>query len=471
MKFTLGNRGPHAVKSVADQTATCNEARAEGSSVQFDPTTASDVSTSSDERPSKLSRRSFLTTGAVVAGTTAVGVAAAVLTDSSKVSSGSASANNPTLHLSDSGNGEYVFGGDTVAFDLDVQAGITTPMQAHLVAVAFDIREGLEPQDARRLMRVLTQDIAALTSGKGGVADSEPELAQAPSNLTVTVGVGPRFFAAFGLKGGRPGWLVDLPAYRIDQLEEQWCGGDLLLQICGDDQIAIAHARKVLMSQTRRFVSLRWLQTGFSGARGATAEGTTMRNLMGQVDGTVNPDQILDDSLIFVRDGSPWEGASSVVVRRIAMNLETWEEVDRVAREDSLGRAMDTGAPLGQTSEHDDVDFDKTSALGFPLVSSYSHVRRARSDVPGQQIYRRAFNYDDAPRPGSLNNTGLVFVSYQASIENQYMPIQARLAELDSLNEWTTPIGSAVFAVLPGLGASEYLGQSILEPLIGEVSS
>ena len=37
----------------------------------------------------------------------------------------------------------------------------------------------------------------------------------------------------------------------------------------------------------------------------------------------------------------------------------------------------------------------------------------------------------------------------------------ARLAELDLLNLWTTPIGSAVFAVLPGAQEGEVLGQAL----------
>ncbi|MGI5996971.1 MAG: peroxidase, partial [Saccharomonospora viridis] len=71
--------------------------------------------------------------------------------------------------------------------------------------------------------------------------------------------------------------------------------------------------------------------------------------------------------------------------------------------------------------------------------------------------------YDDPPEPGELSNSGLVFVTFQADIEAQFTPIQRRLAELDSLNDWTTPIGSAVFAVPRGCRPGEYLGQPLLE--------
>lgn len=39
--------------------------------------------------------------------------------------------------------------------------------------------------------------------------------------------------------------------------------------------------------------------------------------------------------------------------------------------------------------------------------------------------------------------------------------MQARLAELDLLNQWTTPIGSAVFAVPRGIREGEFLAQDL----------
>lgn len=415
------------------------------------------------QRRASVSRRSFLSAGIVASGT-AAGVALAALTDSRGKSpeKNESDSSEPSLKI-------FTFGSETEPAHLAVQAGITTEQPANLVLLSFDVKEGLQPADARRLLRLLTQDIGSLTQGVVGIADPEPELSTYPANLSVTVGLGSGFFAAFGLGEAKPAWFVELPAYRIDQLEDRWSGGDLVLQLCGDDQMALAHARKILMSQTRRFLSLRWLQTGFSGARGSRAQGETMRNLMGQVDGTVNPKASADNTLVFITSDSAWRGGSTLVVRRIAMNLDTWDEVDRVGREDSLGRTIATGAPLSGEDERDDPDFSVQNALGFPLIAPYSHVRRARSEDRNQQIYRRSFNYDDAPEPGRLHNTGLVFMSYQASIEKQYMPIQKRLDELDALNEWTTPIGSAVFAILPGLGAQEYLGEGILEPLIAQL--
>jgi dye decolorizing peroxidase len=44
----------------------------------------------------------------------------------------------------------------------------------------------------------------------------------------------------------------------------------------------------------------------------------------------------------------------------------------------------------------------------------------------------------------------------------QFVPVQQRLAELDLLNIWTTPVGSGVWAVLPGAGPGEMLGGALL---------
>jgi dye decolorizing peroxidase len=42
------------------------------------------------------------------------------------------------------------------------------------------------------------------------------------------------------------------------------------------------------------------------------------------------------------------------------------------------------------------------------------------------------------------------------------VPVQQRLAESDLLNAWTTPVGSAVFALPRGCAPGEYLGESLL---------
>ena len=69
----------------------------------------------------------------------------------------------------------------------------------------------------------------------------------------------------------------------------EFSGGDLLLQICADDPLTVAHAQRMLLKDSRSFTTLRWVQSGFRRAYGTEQSGTTMRNLFGQVDGTANP--------------------------------------------------------------------------------------------------------------------------------------------------------------------------------------
>lgn len=58
--------------------------------------------------------------------------------------------------------------------------------------------------------------------------------------------------------------------------------------------------------------------------------------------------------------------------------------------------------------------------------------------------------------------SGLVFLAFQADLADQFVPVQQALDESDQLNEWTTAIGSATFAVLPGFEQGSWLGEQLL---------
>ena len=49
-----------------------------------------------------------------------------------------------------------------------------------------------------------------------------------------------------------------------------------------------------------------------------------------------------------------------------------------------------------------------------------------------------------------------------ASIADQFIPVQRALDDSDALNEWTTAIGSAVFAVPPGYAKGGWVGETLL---------
>ena len=86
-----------------------------------------------------------------------------------------------------------------------------------------------------------------------------------------------------------------------------------------------------------------------------------------------------------------------------------------------------------------------------------AHALRARpAQNGGARIFRKGANYSTG------EDSGLVFMSFQASVEGQFVPVQTALDREDALNEWTTALGSAVFAVLPGFDEGDWLGSTLL---------
>ena len=420
------------------------------------------LSAGSDESgaPRKLPRRGLLFGGAA-AGLGALAAAGAHLAGAGSQQPGSPA---PAEAEAEAEAEESLHGGGVVPFHGDRQAGITTAAQAHGVFVALDLRPGTTRAKVKALLRLLSDDAANLCAGKPALADTEAELAQVPARLTVTFGFGPGLVAAVD-PARAPGWLKPLPAFSIDRLQPEFSDGDLLLQICADDPLTVAHAQRMLLKDSRSFATVRWVQTGFRRSNGSEKSGTTMRNLFGQVDGTSNPAPDSTDHERVVWGGGDipaWtENGTSVVIRRIAMNLDKWDEVDRVGREESVGRRLSNGAPLTGTHEHDEPDLAAVSKLGFPVISDVSHLRRARPEDSSQRIFRRAYNYDAAPGAGGVSDSGLIFVSYQADVDRQFTPIQRRLDEMDMLNQWTTPVGSAVFAIPPGCREGGFVGDGL----------
>lgn len=409
----------------------------------------------SSDRGRHLGRRGFLTGGAALAGGV-VGFGAGDRT------AHSTSPDRATL--ADSG----AVGDAREPFYGLRQAEVTTAPQTHAVFLAFDLDQNARRENLIGVLRTWTQDAARLTQGRSGLADLQPELADNPARLTVTIGFGPDLLGKVGLGDRSPQWLRPLPAFpQIDRLEDRWTGGDLLLQICADDPITVSHASRVLAFGVRGVVTQRWAQRGFRRAVGTDPSGRTQRNLFGQLDGTVNPAPTESDfeTLLF-SDGADqrWmRGGTSLVLRRIRMTMTTWEEIDRHSRELSVGRKLDSGAPLTGAVEHDPADFEAMNNVGLTVIPAESHIARAHSRNRTETILRRPYNYDDTPEPGQTSNSGQLFAAYQADPVRQLVPIQQRLAEQDMLNTWTVPIGSAVFAIPPGCQDGDYIGRGALE--------
>jgi dye decolorizing peroxidase len=360
---------------------------------------------------------------------------------------------------------DRMHGGDTVPFHGVHQAGIATSAPAHGGFIGLDLRPTVGREDARRMLRVLSDDAARLTQGKPALGDTEPELATTPSRLTVTLGFGPELFAKLGREERRPASVTVLPTFGADALQSRWSGGDLLLQVCCDDPVSLAHAVRMLSKDAREFATMRWVQRGFRPARGSSPDGTTMRNLMGQVDGTVNPTpgSTEFDAAVWASSPAWFVGGTVLVLRRIAMNLETWDAFDREGKELVMGRRLDSGAPLTGTTERDVPDLKAVDAAGFPVIDEQAHLRLAHATNAGELMLRRGYNYDDGPHVDGTADVGLLFAAYQADASTAFVPVQRRLAATDALNRWITHIGSAVFALPPGCAEGDYLGRSLIE--------
>jgi dye decolorizing peroxidase len=396
-----------------------------------------------------MSRRHLLSGGAAALAATATAAAAGLT--------------GCTTH--DTGDG---FGTATEPFHGIHQSGVATAPQAHALFLALDLapRSGSGARDAlRAVLELWTSDAQRLTQGQPALADTEPELALRPARLTVTVGVGPALFERVGLTARRPASVAELPPFSTDHLDLRWCGGDLLLQLCADDPVVIAHASRVMLKNVRTLTRQRWRQNGFRNAHGSALPGGSMRNLMGQVDGTVN----LHDDADFDRhvwdDGADrrwFAGGTVLVLRRIRADMDAWDQLDRDAKELVVGRRLDSGAPLTGDRESDEPDFD-ANVGGIPVIAPNAHIALAHHRTVDEQFLRRPYNFDDPPPPGHTTDSGLLFAAYMRRPAAQFIPVQQRLAAADALNRWTTTIGSAVFAVLPGVTAGGYLGEGLLD--------
>lgn len=407
-----------------------------------------------------FARRTLLTGGAAGLGAVvgAAATAAAFVTRADPLA-GLTAAAAEAERVRSAGAAEAGFGGETLSCHGTHQAGITSVPAAHVRYLACDLLPETDAAALARMFVILTGDIEGLTSGTAPLADPEPELAARPARLSITVGVGPELVARVD-PASVPPWLGPLPAFTQDRLEERFTGGDLLLILAADDPLPLAHAARMLQRDLKSFVTVRWQQRGFRQARGAEHDATTMRNLMGQVDGTVNPAPSDDDfaSLVWLDSQAGWlSGGSAFVLRRIRLELDTWDEVDRPGREHTIGRRLSDGAPLTGGDEHTPVDFEATDALGFSVIARDAHVRRAHSTRAEERIFRRSHSYEDD------TESGLLFGCYQRNPLAQFVPIQQRLDDADLLNLWVTHTGSGVYAILPGFHQGELLGSSLLQ--------
>ncbi|MBN3726318.1 iron uptake transporter deferrochelatase/peroxidase subunit, partial [Burkholderia sp. Ac-20379] len=379
---------------------------------------------------------------------------------------------------------------EQVPFHGEHQAGIVTPQQSHTYVAAFDIATD-KRAELIALLRAWTDAAARMPRGEpaGALAvpdgqaagDSGETIGVGPAALTLSFGFGPGLFATadghdrFGLASRRPAALVDLPRFNGDQLVAEKTGGDLLVQACANDAQVAFHAVRQLARLGYGAIRMRWGQAGFlTGARGQTP-----RNLMGFKDGTNNPSP-RDPAAMqrFVWAGAadaPWmAGGTYTVVRRIRITLEHWDRTDLAFQEQVFGRHKVSGAPLGGRGEFDALDLKAEDADGNPVIAQGSHVRLSnQASNDGAQILRRSYSYNDSTnfyierwppwRQEVEYDAGLIFIAHQADPRTGFIPINRNLSKFDLMNQFTTHVGSAIFAMPPGVREGAYLGASLFE--------
>ncbi|MHB9862302.1 iron uptake transporter deferrochelatase/peroxidase subunit [Streptomyces sp. YIM S03343] len=368
-------------------------------------------------------------------------------------------------------------GGAAIAFHGAHQAGIATPVQDRLHFAAFDVKTD-DRAEFVQLMKDWTAAARRMTAGRavgegayGGLAEAPPDdtgeaLGLKPSRLTLTIGFGPSLFDRFGLSGRRPEALADLPAFPGDNLDKARTGGDLCVQACADDPQVAVHAVRNLARIGFGKVAVRWSQLGFGKTSSTTPDAQTPRNLMGFKDGTRNIAGTETGRLakhVWVGDkdngapGAAWmTGGSYLVARRIRMNIETWDRTSLQEQEDVFGRDKGEGAPVGRAKEHD-KPFLKA-------MKPDAHVRLAHPDANnGITILRRGYSFTDGTDGLGRLDAGLFFLAYMRDVREGFIPLQRKLSAKDALNEYIQHVGSAVFAVPPGVhDQDDWWGRTLL---------
>ncbi|MGW4169470.1 iron uptake transporter deferrochelatase/peroxidase subunit [Streptomyces chartreusis] len=361
--------------------------------------------------------------------------------------------------------------GAAIPFHGERQAGIATPVQDRLHFAAFDVKT----EDRAEFVQMLKDWTAAarrMTAGQavgegayGGLAEAPPDdtgeaLGLKPSRLTLTIGFGPSLFEKFDLAGRRPEALVELPHFSGDNLDKNRSGGDLCVQACADDPQVAVHAIRNLARIGFGKVVIKWSQLGFGKTSSTTPEEQTPRNLMGFKDGTRNiagteTDRLKKFVWVGEKDGPEWmTGGSYLVARRIRMHIETWDRTSLQEQEDIIGRDKGEGAPVGKAKERDK-----------PFLKAMlpdAHVRLAHPESnEGATILRRGYSFTDGTDGLGRLDAGLFFLAYQRDPRTGFIRIQRNLA-IDSLNEYIQHVGSALFAVPPGVrGKDDWWGSTL----------
>lgn len=380
-------------------------------------------------------------------------------------------------------------GWQTVPFHGEHQAGITTAAQDRLHFASFDLLPSASRADLVKLLQAWTAAAARMTQGQGagpigplsGPYDAPPDdtgeaIGLDPAHLTITFGFGPSLFTdsqgrdRFGVASRRPASLQRLPHFAGDKLNPDASDGDLCVQACSDDPQVAVHAIRNLTRIAFGIAAIRWSQLGFGRTSSTAADQVTPRNLFGFKDGTASlraEDTTNIDSHVWVAPttdpATSWlNGGSYLVVRKIAMHIETWDRASMREQETIIGRSKAEGAPLSGGQEFTPADFSRPGRGGVPLIDSASHLAMGHPDQNrGVRMLRRGYNYVDGSTELGRLSAGLFFMTYVTDPATHYIPMQTAMARSDLLSEYLQHIGSGIWAIPPGVAKGEFVGQGL----------
>lgn len=364
------------------------------------------------------------------------------------------------------------------------QSGITNARPAHGLLASFDVLVKT-PDDLERLFRTLTQRIAFLTQG-GMPPELDPKLPPAdsgiigpeirPDNLTMTVGLGDSLFAHHPwLQPHKPKLLQRMTKFPNDALVTDLCHGDLSLQICANTSDTNIHALRDILKTMSDLMILRWKQEGNVPVIPPSPDGEveSARNFLGFRDGSANPDagdKALMNQLVWV-GGSHQEpewaiNGSYQAVRIIRNFVERWDRTPLQEQEQIFGRKKSSGAPLDGTKESQVPDYSKDPEGKVTPMDAHIRLANNRSHAAQKNlILRRPFNYSNGVTKSGQLDQGLLFICYQADLEQGFITVQRKL-DGEPLEEYIKPVGGGYFFILPGAtDEKDYLGSTLVEAI------
>ncbi|MEM7342536.1 MAG: Dyp-type peroxidase [Actinomycetota bacterium] len=351
------------------------------------------------------------------------------------------------------------------------QSGITAPPAAAGLVAGLDVRATSREELAVTLTQ-LGSTIEHLMEGReyedraGGFPPADTGIVgpgPAGSGLHVIVGYGESLFdERFGLAEQRPRELTRMPKFANDYLvRPERSHGDLSVTVSADDADTVTHVFRQIMRETRGDLIPRWMREGYNTLVPDWEPGIAPgRNLLGFKDGTANPDandSDLMDDLVWVADGDDepaWTvGGTYQAIRVIRMMVEFWDRTRLNEQEALIGRHRDSGAPIGFDNEAD-----------TPVLADLeSHIARANPRTPGRddRIFRRGFNYVGGFDQNDQLDQGLIFLSFQRSLERGFIATQKRL-DGEALEEYVRPLSGGFFFVPAPPADGEALGAALL---------